>query len=1176
MNHAVQTRDASAEALMGEVMDEFLERQGRGEQPDIEEYAVRYPQLAAVLRQMLPALRVMHVSATNHPRENGSLSTPIEPEGPLGDFRIVREVGRGGMGVVYEAVQISLGRRVALKVLPFAAALDAKQLQRFRNEAQAAAHLHHQSIVPVYYVGTERGVHFYAMQFIQGRTLAEVILELRSISAGGECPSASRVSSTGAAGAPGSAPKLAPTPDTLPIAGLSTECATRRPEFFRTIARLGVQAAEALEHAHQEGVVHRDIKPANLLVDGCGHLWITDFGLAHCQSQVGLTMTGDLVGTLRYMSPEQALAKRDLVDHRTDIYSLGATLYELLTLAPAIAGNDRQELLAQIAFEEPRPPRRLDKTIPPELETIVLKAMEKIPADRYATAQELADDLRRYLEDRPIRARRPTWLEQARKWARRHRSVVWSAAAASFVALAVLAGSAGWIVRDRAAQRTKVANDIQAALEEAQRTRKDGKLSQAQAAARRAETLLEEGVTNPALAERVRTLVLELTEEEADARLVARLEGLRLLQAEVNPKENHFLLKRALPDYREAFREYGLSMEVEPGEAAAVLQRRSAEVRATLVAAMDHWLILARHEKSAEADWVDGVLSLADADPWRRAVRAAREKHDREALEKLAREVDAASQPPEELFLLDMSLRQRGAKEGAVALLRRAQEAFPGDFWINHDLGVALRDCQPPQLNEAIRFLTVAVALRPQSPGARVNLGVALRNKGRLADAAAAYRHAIDLKPDYANAHRNLCHVLIEMGQFDEAVATWRRAIALDSSDVSIDSYLGVVLCRNRRYDDAAAVFRHAIEVKPHDAIAYSDLGNVLTIQGHLDEAIDACERSIDLKPDYAQGHHNLGVALDRKGRIDEAVSAYRDAILHDPDHAGAHYNLGTLFESQGRLSEAASNLHGAVELEPNHVSAWYNLGTTLFQMGRLNEAVAALRKARELKPDFAEAHCNLGLALERQGDFSGALAALKRGHALSGHQKDWHYPSAEWIRDCERLHELEAQLPAILKGDQAPGDAAEGNDCARLCHYKGHHVAAARLWVAALAAEPKLADDLRTGHCNEAACAAALASCGRGADASALDDKERVRWRKQAVEWLAADLTAAAKLLESHDPKDVNMVRRKFRIWQSNQDLVGLRDPATLAELPADEQEAYRRFWEEVEALLAKADAVK
>src|SRR5262249_12505203 len=298
----------------------------------------------------------------------------------------------------------------------------------------------------------------------------------------------------------------------------------------------------------------------------------------------------------------------------------------------------------------------------------------------------------------------------------------------------------------------------------------------------------------------------------------------------------------------------------------------------------------------------------------------------------------------------------------------------------------------------------------------------------------------------------------------------------------------------------------------------------------------------------------NVAVALDRQGRIDEAVSAYRQAILHNPDHVGAHFNLGSMFESQGRLRAAATNLRRAVELEPTHDSAQYNLGTTLFQMGRLDAAVAALRKARELKPDFAQVHCNLGLVLERQGDFSGALAALKRGHALSGQQKEWHYPSAEWIRDCERLCELEARLPALLRGEVTPIDAAEGNDYARLCQYRGYHAAAARLWIDALAVEPKLADDLRTGHCNEAVCAAVLAGCGKGTDGGALGDQERVRWRKQAMEWLRADLTAADKLLVNRNPKDLRMVRRKLRIWQANQDLAGMRDSAALAGLPADE----------------------
>jgi serine/threonine protein kinase len=181
------------------------------------------------------------------------------------------------------------------------------------------------------------------------------------------------------------------------------------------VAELGVQAAEALDHAHGLGVIHRDIKPANLMLDAASRLWISDFGLARLQDDAGLTMTGDLLSTLRYMSPEQALARRGYLDHRTDIYSLGATLYELLTLQPAIDGQDRQEVLRKIAQDEPVPPRRHNPAIPRELETILLKAMNKEPGDRYATAQELADDLRRFLEDKPIRARRPTLWERAVK-----------------------------------------------------------------------------------------------------------------------------------------------------------------------------------------------------------------------------------------------------------------------------------------------------------------------------------------------------------------------------------------------------------------------------------------------------------------------------------------------------------------------------------------------------------------------------------------------------------------------------------------------------------------------------------------------------------------------------------------------------------------------------------------
>jgi serine/threonine protein kinase len=423
MNGTDALAGVSVESLVSRVADEFMGRLDRGEQPQIEEYAGRHPQIAAVLRQVLPALQVLRAPAQGPASAGDPADSGPAPVGCLGDYRILREIARGGMGVVYQAEQISLGRRVALKVLPFAAALDARQLQRFKNEAQAAAQLHHTNIVPVFGVGCERGVHYYAMQLIDGQTLAAMILQLRQL-AGLE------------AGGGGHAEGATP-----PAAALSTERSARGPAYFRTVARLGAQAAEALEHAHQLGVVHRDVKPANLMVDGRGNLWVTDFGLAHVQGDAKLTLTGDLLGTLRYMSPEQALAQRVPVDHRTDVYSLGATLYELLTLEPAFAGQDRQELLRQIAFEDPRPPRRLNRAVPLELETIVLKAMAKNPDERYATAQELAEDLGRFLEDRPIQARRPTVVQRLRKWARRHTALVWTVAVAASAAALVSAVS---------------------------------------------------------------------------------------------------------------------------------------------------------------------------------------------------------------------------------------------------------------------------------------------------------------------------------------------------------------------------------------------------------------------------------------------------------------------------------------------------------------------------------------------------------------------------------------------------------------------------------------------------------------------------------------------------------------------------------------------------------------
>ncbi|HTW93243.1 MAG TPA: serine/threonine-protein kinase [Tepidisphaeraceae bacterium] len=400
--------DNAADPRLVKALEEYMAALESGKRVSRQELLNRNPEIARQLTACLQGLSFVQSAAAdmmNPPAATRAQEIDGITVQPLGDFQLVKEIGRGGMGIVYEAIQLSLGRRVAVKVLPLAAALDSRQLQRFRNEAQAAAQLHHTNIVPIFAVGCERSVHFYAMQLIDGRSLSEVIAELSQAAAEGRGPLAS-------------------------VDSLSTLHSTRRQEYFRLVARLGLQAAEALDYAHRMGVVHRDIKPANLLLDTTGTLWITDFGLAQFYTDSKLTFTGDVVGTFRYMSPEQA-SGRSVADQRTDIYSLGMTLYELLTLHRALKGETRQELLMQIDSVEPQAPRSIDKTIPAELQTIIVKAIAKDPSERYRTAGALAEDFRRFLEDKPILARPPSVLDKTIKWTRRHR-------AAALAALAML------------------------------------------------------------------------------------------------------------------------------------------------------------------------------------------------------------------------------------------------------------------------------------------------------------------------------------------------------------------------------------------------------------------------------------------------------------------------------------------------------------------------------------------------------------------------------------------------------------------------------------------------------------------------------------------------------------------------------------------------------------------
>lgn len=481
----------------------YVQERKAGRIPSRKEFLARYPELA----DQLAGLEFLHSDAFQNTDECATLQFSgdhrLAPHATLGDFQLIRQIGHGGMGVVYEAEQLSLGRKVAVKVLPFAAMLNKQHRKRFHNEARAAATLDHPNIVPVYFVGQERGIHFFAMHLIEGQSLAELIEGLRGISTNHppSLPLASQQEATVGRGSRGHARETlsGPVSPTPPKRGLtnrepkalaadvqaitvvtskpdasvngsevktdssdlleeqcqkvvpsvhetevqsdfqsavSTQRSERPNEFFQTAARLGAEAAEALEHAHQLGILHRDIKPGNLLIDSTGKLWVADFGLATIEHDETLTRTGGVVGTAAYMSPEQA-SDSHRIDGRSDVYSLGATLYELLTLR-----RYRSDDLT-VTTSSGRPdhgvesPNRMHATVPVDLETIVIKALASDPSDRYQSAHAMADDLRLFIDGREIKARRLTLVQRFVRWLRCHQKLTTAAIVASFLVITV-------------------------------------------------------------------------------------------------------------------------------------------------------------------------------------------------------------------------------------------------------------------------------------------------------------------------------------------------------------------------------------------------------------------------------------------------------------------------------------------------------------------------------------------------------------------------------------------------------------------------------------------------------------------------------------------------------------------------------------------------------------------
>jgi tetratricopeptide (TPR) repeat protein/tRNA A-37 threonylcarbamoyl transferase component Bud32 len=849
---------AQKEALTA-VLDEYLRALEAGCPPSTDEIVAAHPELAVPLRAYLQSLAELHDVAASlgaHLPDEAATAEPPSANTRLGDFELAGEIGRGGMGIVYEARQISLGRRVAVKVLPFAAVLDARQIARFKNEAQAAAQLQHPHIVPVYAVGVERGIHYYAMQLIEGQSLDRILARLR-----GECP-----------------PEIAATSaEDRSVDTLTNGAPADSLDYFRRVVELGIQAALALHAAHSDGILHRDVKPSNLLLDASGKLWITDFGLARCQRDLALTQTGDVVGTRQYMSPEQARGQQALIDHRTDIYALGVTLYEMLTLRPALDGDTTVAYPA--ASVEPVRLRAWQPKLPLDLETVVLKAMAAERDDRYLTAQELADDLGRVLEGKPTVARPPTLVDRLGRFARRHRRAVAAAAALSVAATIALAAVTILIHREK----TKAERDFARAEAYFQQAQDTVESLGSSFAERLAEVPGATGVRRELLEETLGYYRRFVEQAGDDPTLRAELattlgkigalnDQMGLTDEALEAHDKAIALLEQLKAEQPAAADYAQRLAVCRNNLGLTLSRagRADDARRELAKAAAEQTRLMEASPDApglRSELARSYVNLGDVE--RQAGRVAQaDDAIRKAIKLQEDLAGSEASGAEAQHSLSMAYTQlaalgHGSPADAVEWYRKGVEharaavhANPRKVKYQSDLATTLN-----------------------------NLAAAQARQDELEPAAATYREAIDLQKK-----------LLQQAPLDRA---YRRDLAVSYNN------LGLAYTRLRQADAAQRSYRNAlgfhqqlVAERPDDLDAQSSLGGV---------------------------YNNLGILFEQDGRDGEAVESYRSAIDHQKTaHEGAprvaryreflskhYYNQGRVLRRLGRSDEA---VHAALE----------------------------------------------------------------------------------------------------------------------------------------------------------------------------------------------------------------------------------------------------------------------
>ena len=883
----------------------------------------------------------------------------------IGPYKLIEQIGEGGMGTVWMAQQTEpVKRLVALKLIK--AGMDSKQIiARFEAERQALALMDHPNIARVLDAGTTSEVRNQKSEVSGERAGSSLTSDL--------CPL------TSGSGRPYFVMELV---KGVPITKYCDEhrlTPRQRLELF-------IPVCQAIQHAHQKGIIHRDLKPSNVLVaqyDGKPVPKVIDFGVAKAAGQPLTEQTlvtgfGAIVGTLEYMSPEQAEVNQLDIDTRSDIYSLGVLLYELLTGSPPFSRKELEkagmlEMLRVIREQEPSKPStklsssdalptlsanrgtepaKLTRLVRGELDWIVMKALEKDRSGRYETANGFAQDVQRYLADEAVQACPPSVGYRFRKFTRRNRGGLAVAALVLFFVV-MLGSGVGWAVRDRSARQAEAARQrgerlaraggqVESVFGEVDRLMKEQKWPEALAAARRAEAVVAGGEADDATAERVR-------ERLKDLEFIDRLEHARMLKSTWLGRE--FDYSSADREYAQAFREYGIDVDA-LGISTSIARLQARPMLAIPVAAaLDDWADIERsftHSDVVRWKRREAVAHGIDPNPVADLLRSRWDRPLPEVqaeLRRLVGSIDVRTQHPGTITSLAKHMYRHNGEPTALSLLRDAQRVYPEDFWLNYTLAHLLTSQK--DYEGAARYYTAAISIRPRATAALNNLGIVLTDLKRFDEAVAIFRRALDVDPNFTYAHIGLGNALRQQKRLDPAITHYRKAKDIDPKDATALFSLADILAEQSKLEEATEAYCEAIKRDPKLIQAYLRLARVLERQNKLSEALDWLHKALQIDSNSAELQIGIGFVLERQLKLKEAADAYRKAIDIDQDSFTAHYNLGIILcDHLKEYGKAVECFQRAIKINSKDADAHFNLGVALYNQMKLDEAIEAYRKA--------------------------------------------------------------------------------------------------------------------------------------------------------------------------------------------------------------------------------------